>query len=150
MFYISFKGLFGLTGASFIAFDEPATVEVDSFYLGVENHISKTVTGPYHVICSLADVLPRHNDFRTSVVENKRVFSRRMRDHLTLPLDHQPLLCTHVDCEIRRRDPRAILYESRGNLRGSVVCHLGEVHLGRRARADILDGLELLSARSDE
>jgi aspartate aminotransferase-like enzyme len=29
--YSSCKGLFGLTGASFIAFNEPATVEVDSF-----------------------------------------------------------------------------------------------------------------------
>lgn len=143
--YSSCKGLFGLTGASFIAFNEPATVEVDSFYLRLENHIDKAMTGPYHAICSLADVLPKHDDFRTAVVENKRVFLRRMSNDLTVSPSHQPLLCTHVNCEIKSRDPRAILYKPRSNAGGSVVCHLGEVHLGRSAHAGILDGLEIPS-----
>lgn len=141
--YSSCKGLFGLTGASFIAFNDPASVEVDSFYLRLENHINKAMTGPYHSICSLADVLPKHDDFRAAVVENKQVFMRRMESHLTLPPINQPLLCTHVDCEIKQRDPQAILYEPRGGVGGSVVCHLGEVHLGRTARAGILDGLKI-------
>ena len=141
--YNSCKGLFGLTGASFIAFNELASVDVDSFYLRVDTHLEKRMTGPYHSICSLADVLQKHDDFRAAVVENKQVFLRRMKNHLTLPPSHQPLLCTHVECEIKSRDPRAILYKPRSNVGGSVVCHLGEVHLGRSAHAGILDGLEI-------
>ncbi len=140
--YSSCKGLFGLTGASFIAFNEPASVEVDSFYLKMATHQGKLMTGPYHAICSLLDVLPKHDDFRAAVLENKQVFLNRMKDHLTIPHGHQPLLCTHINCEIKSRDPRAILYTPRSNAGGSVVCHLGEVHLGRNARAAILDGLE--------
>lgn len=148
--YSSCKGLFGLTGASFIAFNEPATVEVDSFYLRMDTHLEKRMTGPYHAICSLVDVLPKHDDFRAAVVENKQVFLRRMKDHLILPLSHQPLLCTHVDCEIKSHDPRAILYKPRSNVKGSVVCHMGETHLGKAARADILNELEITSSENSE
>lgn len=141
--YSSCKGLFGLTGAAFIAFNEPPTVEVDSFYLKLTTHLEKLMTGPYHSICSLVDVLPKHGDFRAAVVENKEVFSRRIREHLTVPLTHQPLLCTHVACEIGSTDPRAIIYEPRNNVGGSVVCHLGEAHLRRSAQAGILSALEM-------
>jgi len=144
--YSSCKGLFGLTGASFIAFNEPAAVEVDSFYLKLATHEERLMTGPYHAICSLLDVLPKHGEFRAAVVENKQAFSSRMKDYLTLPTIHQPLLCTHVSCEIKSRNPRAILYKPRSNVGGSVVCHLGEVHLGREAHAAILEGIELPEA----
>ncbi len=146
--FSSCKGLFGLTGCSFITFNQPATVEVDSFYLRLESHIDKLMTGPYHSICSLVNVLPKHDDFRASVVENKRMFLNRMRSHLTLPDSNQPLLCTHVDCEIESHDPRALLYRPRSDMGGSVVCHLGEVHLGRTARAAILDALKIPRAVS--
>ncbi len=141
--YSSCKGLFGLTGASFIAFNEPPSVEVDSFYLRLDTHANKLMTGPYHAICSLVDVLPKHDDFRAAVVEDKNVFLRRMKDYLTLPNPYQPLLCTHVNCEIKSSDPRAILYKPRSNVGGSVVCHLGEVYLGRAAQGGILDALEI-------
>jgi 2-aminoethylphosphonate-pyruvate transaminase len=140
--YSSCKGLFGLTGASFIAFNEPSSIKVDSFYLSLETHVNKLMTGPYHTICSLVKVMPRHEDFRAAVVKNKNVFLGRMKNHLTLPVAHQPLLCTHVNCNIKESDPRAILYKPRSNVGGSVVCHLGEVHLGRVARGKILDALE--------
>ena len=141
--YSSCKGLFGLTGAGFIAFNGQPSVEVDSFYLRLKSHVDKLMTGPYHSICSLADVLPKHNYFRAAVIENKRAFLRLAKNHLTVPPIRQPMLCTHVDCEVVARDPRAILYKSRGVAGGSVVCHLGEAHLGRAAQADILKGLGL-------
>lgn len=141
--YSSCKGLFGLTGASFIVFNERPSVEVDSFYLSLDTHINKLMTGPYHAICSLVEVMPKHHNYRDAVIENKNVFLRRMKKHLTLPAIHQPLLCTHVDLEIKSSDPRAILYKPRSNEGGSVVCHLGEAHLGRAARAEILEGLDL-------
>jgi aspartate aminotransferase-like enzyme len=139
--YSSCKGLFGLTGAAFLAYNEAPRQRPDSFYLNLENHAERRMTGPYHAIASLADVLPKHPAFRAAVVNNKAAFMASMRDHLTRPDDQQPLLCTQVNCAITSTDPRAILYSPRGNATGSVVCHLGEVHLGEAARGDILNVL---------
>lgn len=141
--YSSCKGLFGLTGACFIAFNDMPDHEPDSFYLSLATHLEKRMTGPYHAIASLADVLPRHQHFREAVVVNKERFLRDMHDWLTVPQAHQPLLCTHVRCHVASSDPRAILYQPRNNLGGSVVCHLGEVHLGAGARGEILALLDV-------
>ena len=35
------------------------------------------MTGPYHAIASLADVLPRHGEFRAAVLQNKAAFMDR-------------------------------------------------------------------------
>jgi aspartate aminotransferase-like enzyme len=141
--YSSCKGLFGLTGAAFIAYHDAPTVEVDSFYLSMASHLGKMMTGPYHAIASLDEVLADHDAFRSSVVKNKSVFMGRMVQYLTYPQAHQPLLCTHVRCGITTDDSRSILYKPRKNFNGSVVCHLGEVHLGRAACGDILNALEV-------
>jgi aspartate aminotransferase-like enzyme len=141
--YSSCKGLFGLTGAAFIAYNEHPAVEVDSFYLRLQTHADKLMTGPYHTICSLADVLPNHDDFRAAVAENKNAFLDRVRDFLTVSQSHQPLLCTHISREIGSRDPLAVLYQPRSGVGGSVICHLGEVHLGGSARGAIFDALDL-------
>lgn len=141
--YSSCKGLFGLTGAAFVASHEEATVEVDSFYLSMANHAGEMMTGPYHAIASLDEVLSDHDEFREAVAINKSVFTKRMAKHLTRPKDHEPLLCTHVSCKIASNDRRAILYAPRTNLGGSVVCHLGEVDLGRSAKGEILSVLEI-------
>jgi aspartate aminotransferase-like enzyme len=145
--YSSCKGLFGLTGASFIAFNERPEQGVDSFYLDLASHVEKRMTGPYHAIASLADVLPRHAEFREAVVTNKARFMREMRHYLTVPGANQPMLCTHVSCDIGAADPRAVLYRPRSDLAGSVICHLGEAHLGRAAEGRII---EALRAGADE
>lgn len=141
--YSSCKGLFGLTGAAFIAHHEAPTVEVDSFYLSLASHVGKMMTGPYHAIASLDSVLSNHDDFRAAVVENKNVFMKKMFSDLTRPPELQPLLCTHVRSKITTQDKRAVLYAPRTLASGSVVCHLGEVHLGRSAQGDILSVLEI-------
>lgn len=143
--YSSCKGLFGLTGASFIAFNQQSTVEVDSFYLSLASHTEKKMTGPYHAIASLYDVLKRHDDFKAAVIENKVIFLKKMASVATNPAIHQPVLCTWVDGKIISSDQRAVLYKPRGNLRGSVVCHLGEVHLERQAHGEIIDSLQLVT-----
>ena len=51
--YSSCKGLFGLTGACFVAFNDHPTQKVDSFYLDINSHLEKKMTGPYHAIASL-------------------------------------------------------------------------------------------------
>jgi aspartate aminotransferase-like enzyme len=135
--YSSCKGLFGLTGAAFVAYHEAPTVEVDSFYLDIFSHANKAMTGPYHAIASLEQVLNNHDDFRFAVEENKRIFKKDFNQYLTLPDENQPTLCTHVNCRINTTDPRAVLYVPRNNKEGSVVCHLGEIHLKRSAVGNI-------------
>jgi len=143
--YSSCKGLFGLAGAAFIAFNESPNVAVDSFYLNLETHLNKGVTGPYHAIGSLYNVLPRHAEFAFAVRENKRLFLASMAGYLTQLPANQPQLCTHVLCNISSHDPRAVLYTPRNNLGGSVVCHLGEVHLGKAAKGELLKLLKVMS-----
>lgn len=141
--YSSCKGLFGLTGAAFIASHDLPTVEVDSFYLSYASHRDKRMTGPLHTILSLADVLPKHLEYREAVAVNKEKFISRMQPWLVFPAHLQPLLCTRLSREIRCTDTSAVLYTTRFPVEGSVICHLGEIHLGSNANGAILDCLEL-------
>jgi len=141
--YSSCKGLFGLTGAAFIASHELPSVEVDSFYLGYYTHREKRVTGPYHAILSLADVLPRLNEIRQSVLVNKQRCLEIMKDYLCVPESWQPQLCTRVTRTVHARTAKSILYASRLKQEGSIICHLGEAHLGAEATGAILEELEL-------
>lgn len=141
--YSSCKGLFGLTGACFIAFNEDPEVPVDSFYLDINSHLQKKMTGPYHAIASLTNVLPIHDQIRDSVITNKSAFMTKMAGFLTVSEEFQPLLCTHVNCNISAGDKSAVLYSARNNIGGSIVCHIGEAHLGRNAEAKIQETLEI-------
>ena len=105
--YSSCKGLFGLTGAAFIAFNELPNFNPASFYLDLTSHLDRKMTGPYHAITSLAGVLSEHKSFREAVVINKINF-RKDGKYITLPIKNQPLLCTKVSCEIFSKDPKAI------------------------------------------
>lgn len=136
--FSSCKGLFGLTGASFISFNTSPRNIIKSFYLNIKNHENKKMTGPYHTIGSLYHVLSNHSHFKESVKINKNKFLKKMSKYLTLPLKNQPLLCTHVNTKITKNNKNVILYSPRNNLSGSVVCHLGEAHLGNKAKGDIL------------
>ena len=46
--------------------------------------------------------------------------------------ENQPLLCTHISKKITTSNKKVILYKPRSNLNGSIVCHLGEVHLRKK------------------
>jgi 2-aminoethylphosphonate-pyruvate transaminase len=140
--YSSCKGLFGLTGAAFIASHELPDHDDDSFYLSYTNHREKRMTGPYHAILSLVDVLPGHAEFREAVAINKRIFCDRMNPWLSQADEHQPLLCSHVKRKVSTNNAAAVLYSSRYPMEGSIICHLGEVHLGRAACGHILESLE--------
>ena len=100
------------------------------------------MTGPYHAIASLDFVLQDHESFRESVLVNKEIFLSLMEDHLVFDKINQPLLCTKVSCNISIKDQISILYKPRTQDPGSVVCHLGEVHLKEYAKGDILKSLE--------
>ena len=136
--FSSCKGLFGLTGASFISYNKEPNVEVDSFYLSLLTHKEKRITGPYHSICSLAYVLPKHEEFKYAVKINKERFLHDHAKYISQKNDLQPLLCTHTKLELINDDPNIILYRPRLTQSGSVICHLGEIHLGENAKGDII------------
>ncbi len=135
--FSSCKGLFGLTGASFITFNQHPKNEIKSFYMNFNNHLNKKMTGPYHIIYSLNKILDNYQDFLYSVKINKKRFLDTMKNYLIYPNQNQPLLCTYVDKKVKKRNKNVILYETRAKISGSVVCHLGEVHLKRKAKGDI-------------
>ena len=64
-----------------------------------------------------------------------------MKNHLTLPKENQPLLCTYIKKKLTSRNKKIIFYKTRANVSGSVVCHLGEAHLKRKATGKILNDL---------
>jgi len=135
--FSSCKGLFGLTGAAFLTFNELPQNEINSFYLNLQNHLNKKMTGPYHIMYSLNLILNNYQDYFYSVKINKKRFLKSMKDYLSYPLINQPMLCTYVSKEIKKKNDKVILYQSRAKIEGSVVCHLGEVHLKRKAKGDI-------------
>src|SRR5262249_14827964 len=143
--YSSCKGLFGLTGASFVAYNSEPEVEETSFFLSLTTHAEHKVTGPYHAICALDQVLSRHSDLRESVRIGKDVFCRRFAGRLVRPADKQPLLCTLLHGTLKPLADNPLLYDPRSIEPGtSVVCHIGEGHLGRKARGDIYTRIEVV------
>lgn len=141
--FSSCKGLFGLTGAAFLAFSTEPQVEVDSFYLSVASHLEKKMTGPYHSIQSLSFVADRHDELKQAVVKNKAIFLERFADYIVHPAQNQPLLCTMVSRQLMSSSGKSVMYEPRGVVSGSVVSHLGEVHLGQGATGQIIEDLVL-------
>jgi cytidyltransferase-like protein len=143
--YSSCKGLFGLTGAAFVAYNVEPTVEESSFFLRLASHVERKMTGPYHAICSLDRVLEKHEDFRSAVRTGKDVFCRRYSNRLVLPPEEQPLLCTLLRGKVLPLDDNVVLYEPRSLEPGTaVVCHLGEGYLGRSAKGDIYSRIEVV------
>ncbi len=141
--FSSCKGLFGLTGGAFITFNQPHTNIIDEFNMNVLNHLGKKMTGPYHAICSLDEVLKKYKSFSYSVKQNKKLFIHKMKKYLLYPETNQPNLCTLINKKIGSKNKNVILYQSRADINGSVVCHLGEVHLKRKSKAKILNYLEI-------
>tara|TARA_B100000989_G_scaffold125552_1_gene93108 strand:- start:443 stop:1423 length:981 start_codon:yes stop_codon:yes gene_type:complete len=139
--FSSCKGLLGLTGAGFICYNELPKNKVNSFVLNLLSARDKKMTGPYHSIQSLELILKNFKSFRKSVVINKKLILKKFKDHVLFPKKNQPLICTYLKCKIKGTSSKVILYQPRVKLPGSVVCHLGEAHLGAKAKGKILDYL---------
>ena len=70
-------------------------------------------------------------------------FQNKMEKWLTLPSKFQPLLCTHITRKIKKNiAKKVVLYKTRGNLGGSIVCHLGELHFKNSAKGNIINYLK--------
>ena len=143
--FSSCKGLFGLTGAAFIAYKCKNQVNVNSFYLNLNSHIEKKMTGPYHAICSLYEILKKYKDFKESVKINKEIFCEIFKNYLNVPYENQPLICTFTRCKIRSKSNKVVLYDPRELYSGSIVCHLGEAHLGEKSKGEIIKSLKIVN-----
>jgi aspartate aminotransferase-like enzyme len=143
--FSSCKGLFGLTGAAFIAYSTNALITPFSFSLALETHKERKTTGPYHAIQSLYLNIESHSRMVKSVYKNKEKMLEMHSSLLSHGIEHQPNLCTAVNGLISPLNKNVILYEPRIKNSFSVLCHLGEVHLGENAKAKILNKIKIES-----
>lgn len=141
--FSSCKGLLGITGAGFIAFDSEPNNSVDSFTMSLESHAERKMTGPYAQIQYLYGILPQHSDHTLAVTSNKSAAVKRFRGFLANPPDREPNLCTRLTCQVKTSNLNSVLYSPRSGGSGAIINHLGEVALGTRARGKILGVLDL-------
>ena len=142
--FSSCKGLFGLTGASFIAFKSTPTRYPSEFSLSLGTYLEKKTTGPYHAIQSIYANIDRHSDMKNSVKINKSRILKMVPEMLVHPIHNQPLLCTAVNASITTSDTKVVLYQPRSANAFSIACHIGEVHLGSRAKGKILNRISFM------
>lgn len=140
--FSSCKGLFGLTGAAFIGFNKSPIRVPSNFSLSLDTHRNRQTTGPYHAIQSLSLIVKNHEKLKKSVFMNKEKMIENYPHLLVHPMQNQPKLCTAVKSKVRGKNPAVILYESRLPNSHTIICHLGEVHLGEKAKGKILEYLE--------
>jgi len=127
MAFSSCKGLFGLTGAGFVAHKSDLNPkDLDAFYFNLNTHKNKMTTGPYHAIASLYGIIEKHNIFKQRVVNSKNTILEKYKD--IVRESNQPLLCTYLEGEVAPNDDSIVLYSPRSELSGSVICHFGEIH----------------------
>ena len=127
MAFSSCKGLFGLTGASFVAYKSNLVPKkLDTFYFNLDTQKNKMITGPYHAIASLYGVMENHDIFKQRVKNSKNAILEKY--HKIVRNDNQPLLCTYLEGEVVAKDDNIVLYSPRSKLTGSVICHFGEIH----------------------
>jgi len=126
--FSSCKGLFGLTGACFVAYNHGLPIQKGTeFYSQIETHKKHLVTGPYHAMASLNGVMAIHSLLKKRVRDSKQAVLSEYA-HFIKQKNHQPMLCTYLSAEVLAADDQVVLYQPRSNLPGSIICHLGEVH----------------------
>ena len=78
------------------------------------------MTGPIHTIQSLEQILKKYNQFKKSVINNKKRMLLKFKKYLVYSKKNQPLLCTFVNKKIVSKNKNVILYKPRLNINGSV------------------------------
>ncbi len=127
--YSSCKGLFGITGASFIAHNyQEFQKGTNSLYLDIETHNNHGVTGPYHQILSLYGILQKYETYRERVLKWQRCFNHVFKKNLVYQEVNQPILCTLLDRNLKYLKKNPIPYQPRSENKGDIVCHIGQVH----------------------
>ena len=126
--FSSCKGLLGLTGASFIGFKSGLNkINNSSFYLDIDTHIQRKVTGPYHIIATLAEIMKVHHIYHERIIQSKKnlLLADQSLDYIP---DHEPLLCTKLKKKFNL-PLGAVPYHPRVPSDQQIVCHLGELDI---------------------
>ena len=126
--YSSCKGLFGLTGGSFIAYNDIDIFPTNSIYLDIKTHVLNGVTGPYHQILSLYGVLQNYPEYLKRLHKWHSDFLEVFKKRLVYSKENQPALCTLVNCKVQYKENNPVPYKPRINNMGEVICHIGQVH----------------------
>lgn len=141
--FSSCKGLLGLTGCSFITFNKIKFNKLKSFYFNIKSHINGNMTGPYHTILSLSQVIKKYKTFKSRIKENKKIFEKKFKNNLIYEKKYQPILCTNINKKIFSKNKNTILYKPRSKIKGSIICHLGGVHLKTKEQKELLNLLNI-------
>ena len=62
---------------------------------------------------------------------------KKMSKNLVFKKKYQPLICTQLDTKISSKNNKTIFYKPRIDIKGSIVCHLGEIHLKNKSKAKL-------------
>ncbi len=143
--FSSCKGLFGITGASFVAFSSSPQNHVASFYLSLSSHQQRLMTGPYAQLQYLFGISKIHEQLKWSVKNNKLRCLETFKRYLVNKKNQEPLLCTRLSRPVTSSHPNVVLYSPRSGEAAAVINHLGEISLGDMARGQILEYLEVLN-----
>jgi 2-aminoethylphosphonate-pyruvate transaminase len=145
--FSSCKGLGGLTGASFVTFNNVLLPKLNAnsrpFILDLTTHIEKKVTCPAHTICSLSAVSQYFDRSRALVQESKHIFLQRFEKFLARR-HNQPALCTMIKAAKIEYPSGTVSYSPRRLQPGfQVICHLFEQFESNRSVGSFYDQLKI-------
>ncbi len=146
--FSSCKGLFGITGAAFVAFSSPPQNQVASFYLSISSHQQRLMTGPYAQLQYLFEISKIHKQLKGSVRNNKLACLEIFKRFLVNKSKHEPLLCTRLSRPVTSTNPKVVLYSPRSGEAAAILNHLGEIPLGEMATGEILNQIEVLNEQA--
>jgi 2-aminoethylphosphonate-pyruvate transaminase len=126
--FSSCKGLGGITGAAFIAYNVD---KVDGrnlpFTFDISTYENKLFTGPYHAICSLEYSVKNLDKIRVNVKKQKEIFIKANKENIIFSAENQPLISTKVSKKIVGSSDE-IHYIPRTVKEGeSIVCHFNKM-----------------------
>ena len=109
--FSSCKGLFGLTGASFIGYKSDLANDISDTgrsYFNMKTQEERSVTGPYHALSSLFEVMDDHHLYKQRVKASKSLVMSSFAQHITRT-ESQPLLCTYLEAQVLANDSNVVL-----------------------------------------
>jgi 2-aminoethylphosphonate-pyruvate transaminase len=144
--FSSCKGLGGLTGAGFIAYNKSLLSNINpsqkDFILDLSTYLDKKTTGPAHALASLNRIANRFAELRGRVTESKAAFAEMFEANL-LRRSNQPVLCTKISGTLKMPG-WLVPYQPRAIEPGfQVVCHLFDQFPSNRKPGDLYKLLKL-------
>ncbi len=148
LMFSSCKGLGGLAGAGFIAYDRAMLDRLDDrpkeFILDLMTYIERRTTPPVHAISSLYALSQNFQRLGERVRLSKQCFIDRFMDRLIHRKENQPALCTMISGSLVL--PESVVAYHPRNKTGEtqVVCHLFDQFPSRTEIGELYESFRLL------